>query len=202
MALTGLQLLAACSALLLAWCADAQVLEIDDLGNVRQVGAGWSAPPRAPELTALQAPPERYAAAFAAAAADYGISVSLLQSLAWSESRFDPDAVSPAGAIGLMQLMPETARALGVDPRQPLQNIRGGAAYLRQQLDRFDGDLEKALAAYNAGPGWVEQHHGVPPFAETRRYVASNLERLASDSLAAPAPVALFSSTEISGGTP
>jgi soluble lytic murein transglycosylase-like protein len=176
--------------LALALPASAQVLQIDADGGVQRVGGGWSSDrvePPAP-LAAAPALPARYRQAFAAAAADYGIGIELLQALAWSESGFDPAARSSAGAIGLMQLMPDTARALGVDPHDPQQNIRGGAAYLREQLDRFDGDLERALAAYNAGPAQVERHHGVPPFRETRAYVAANLDRLAAASLAAAPP--------------
>lgn len=88
----------------------------------------------------------------------------------YTESRYCPDAVSPKGALGLGQLMPGTARELGVDPFDPAQNLAGAARYLRLQLDAF-GSLELALAAYNAGPGAVRKHGGVPPFAETRAYV-------------------------------
>jgi soluble lytic murein transglycosylase-like protein len=83
-----------------------------------------------------------------------------------------------------MQLMPATARQLGVqNPHDPVQNIKGGAAYLRAQLDRFDGDVERALAAYNAGPGAVIRHGQVPPYRETRRYVQNILDRLAQNAL-------------------
>ena len=95
------------------------------------------------------------------------------------ESRFDARAVSHAGAVGLMQLMPDTARELKVDPADPAQNARGGAAYLRGLLEMFDNDVELALAAYNAGPGAVRRHGGVPPYAETRAYVDAVMGYLA-----------------------
>jgi soluble lytic murein transglycosylase-like protein len=107
-----------------------------------------------------------------AAARRHGVDPALLAGLVRQESNFDPGAVSPAGARGLTQLMPATAAGLGVtDPSDPQQALDGGAKYLRQQLDRFGGDVAKALAAYNAGPGAVERHGGVPPYAETRAYV-------------------------------
>ena len=106
------------------------------------------------------------------AARSHGIDPALLAAVAKAESGFDPHAWSPAGAQGLMQLMPATARALGVsDPGDPAQSLDGGARYLRQQLDAFDGDLTLALAAYNAGPGAVRRHGGVPPYSETQAYV-------------------------------
>lgn len=94
----------------------------------------------------------------------------LLGSLVWAESRYCVDAESPKGALGLGQLLPETAVQLGVDPLDPAQNLLGAARYLREQLDTF-GSLNLALAAYNAGPGAVNRYGGVPPFAETERYV-------------------------------
>lgn len=93
------------------------------------------------------------------------------------ESAWDPEAVSVKGAIGLMQLMPDTARILGVDPWDPEANLDGGSRYLRSLLDRFDGDLELALAGYNAGPLAVERYGGVPPFPETVSYVEHVLAR-------------------------
>lgn len=120
---------------------------------------------------ALRAP-ARIAPYVAAAAARHGLEPALVDAVAHQESRFRPDAVSPKGAIGVMQLMPATAADLGVNPWDVGQNIDGGARYLRAMLDRFGGDLALALAAYNAGPGAVERHRGVPPFAETRTYVA------------------------------
>lgn len=141
--------------------------------------------------------PAAYRTAIAAAAARYDLSPAFLDAVARAESGYNPAAVSPAGAIGVMQLMPQTARALGVDPRDPEQNILGGAAYLRLLLDRFGGDIDKALAAYNAGPGSVERYAGVPPYRETRAYVAANLDRLAGASLATSDPdIAAFQGQE------
>lgn len=106
-----------------------------------------------------------------AAAKKYDVPPLLIASVIQQESNFDPNAGSGAGARGLMQLMPETGRSLGVsNPLDPAQSIDGGTKYLRQQLDEF-GSLPKALAAYNAGPGAVQQHGGVPPYAETQDYV-------------------------------
>lgn len=122
-------------------------------------------------------PPE-YMAYVHQLAERFDLSPALLEAVVWQESRWREDAVSPAGARGLAQLMPGTARDLGVDPDNPLANLEGGARYLREQLDRFDGDLELALAAYNAGPGRVERSGGVPRIRETQAYVAAIIGRL------------------------
>jgi soluble lytic murein transglycosylase-like protein len=126
--------------------------------------------------------PPRYTAKIAELAARFDLSPSLLEAVVWQESRWRENAVSPVGARGLAQLMPGTARYLGVDTSDPFQNLEGGARYLREQLDRFDGDLEKALAAYNAGPGRVERAGGIPNIRETRQYVAAIMGRLANHS--------------------
>lgn len=101
----------------------------------------------------------------------HGIDPVVFERLVLAESGGNPDALSPAGAIGLAQLMPGTAQGLGVNPRDPRENLEGGARYLAQQLKRFGGSYRLALAAYNAGPGAVERHGDVPPFAETQAYV-------------------------------
>lgn len=110
----------------------------------------------------------------------YNIDKGLVESVIQQESNFDLDAQSSAGAYGPMQLMPGTADYLGVDRRDPRENIFGGTKYLRKMLDRFDGSLEKALAAYNAGPGAVEEYSGIPPFEETEDYVPSVLSNYSS----------------------
>ena len=120
----------------------------------------------------------QYAPLINAAAQQYGISPALVDAVMWQESRYNQKAVSSAGAIGLMQLMPGTARNLGVNPHDPWQNVFGGAAYLRNQLDLFNNNVPFALAAYNAGPGAVIKHGGIPPYAETRNYVSVIMRRL------------------------
>ena len=106
----------------------------------------------------------------------YGVDPLLLASVMEAESGFTMASTSSAGAYGYMQLMPETAAGLGVDRYNPLENVLGGASYLRQQMDHFAGDgeygLTEAVAAYNAGGGVVEKYGGVPPYAETINYVA------------------------------
>jgi soluble lytic murein transglycosylase-like protein len=134
-----------------------------------------------------------YADEINAAAARHGIDPALLAGLIRQESNFDPAAVSPAGARGLTQLMPATAAGLGVtDAADPAQAIEGGARYLKQQLDAFGNDPTQALAAYNAGPGAVARHGGVPPYAETQAYVRK-VQEYADEyrRTSAPAPVSV-----------
>jgi len=113
-----------------------------------------------------------FAAEITSAAQANGLDPALLAGLIKQESGFNPTAGSPAGARGLTQLMPGTAAGLGVtNVLDPVQSINGGAKYLKQQLDAFGGDVAKALAAYNAGPGAVQRFGGIPPYAETQNYV-------------------------------
>lgn len=105
----------------------------------------------------------------------YQVDPHLARAVMRCESGGNPNAVSSAGAIGLMQLMPGTAKGLGVDPKDPERNLEGGIKYLAQLADKYDGDYVRTLAAYNAGSGRVDAHDGVPPFPETQRYVKNVL---------------------------
>jgi soluble lytic murein transglycosylase-like protein len=193
--------LAVASMMVCASSAGAQVMDIASDGTVSvRSGAGaaiWqvvnSAPGRAsdneqaPEVPAAAITtsndaliPQQYSAAVQSAAASASISPTLLAALVWQESRWNPQAVSTKGAMGLAQLMPGTARDLGVNPADPYANLVGGARYLRQLLDQFGGNVEKALAAYNAGPGRVRTAGGIPAIAETRNYVASIVRRISA----------------------
>jgi pyruvate/2-oxoglutarate dehydrogenase complex dihydrolipoamide acyltransferase (E2) component len=135
-----------------------------------------AAPPQAalPTTPALPVTPETPAEMAAAAAKKARIPDAFIRSVMKAESGFRADAVSPKGAVGLMQLMPGTAQELGVDPKNPHQNVEGGAEYLRELLAKYEDDPNQvllALAAYNAGPAAVDHYHGVPPYRETREYI-------------------------------
>ncbi len=193
-----------CLALLGATQARADVIEIGDDGVVRQrsdtAAVAWvernsdnqgsarsdlvASPPAPQDNVPLSAGavPAAWRAPLEATAARYSVSPHLLAALVWQESRWQPQAVSPKGAIGLGQLMPATARALAVDPRDPQANLDGSARYLRELLDMFDGHLDRALAAYNAGATRVIRAGGIPRIAETRAYVANILDRIAATS--------------------
>jgi soluble lytic murein transglycosylase-like protein len=142
--------------------------------------ARTSPPMPAPRPVAAAHPSPAFADALQAAASRRQLSDRLIEAVAWQESHFNQGAVSPKGARGVMQLMPDTARSLSVDPRDLGANLDGGAAYLAGLLRQFDGDIVLALAAYNAGPAAVRRWGGVPPYPETRAYVAGVLDRLAS----------------------
>lgn len=135
-------------------------------------------PPAAVTTVDFPEAPDRFRAPLLDAAHRYQVSPSLLAALVWHESRWQPTALSSKGAIGLAQLMPATARALAVDPHDAGANLAGAAHYLRQMLDLFDGDVERALAAYDAGPARVLKAGGIPAIAETRSYVSAIVDRL------------------------
>ena len=132
-------------------------------------------PPAAPAPVPIVPPAVSTPAELAAhAARKYALPESFVRSVMKAESGLHPDALSPKGAIGLMQLMPETAKQLGVNPKNPQENAEGGAQYLRDLLAKYEGDPDQvllALAAYNAGPAAVERYHGVPPYRQTREYI-------------------------------
>lgn len=154
------------------------------LGSALAMGSGSPAPPvgggePGGKAVVPAAVPPAYRGLIAEAASRYHVDPALIAAVIEAESGFNPRAGSPAGAKGLMQLMDDTARGLGVrDPFDPRQNVLGGTKFLRQLLDRYGGDLQRALAAYNAGPGAVDRYGGVPPYAETQRYVPRVLAAL------------------------
>lgn len=183
-------LLLALAALSTSNPAAADVLEVGASGPAWIAGGPAVAPsPALPDLPDVQAPgpvtllsesagPNGWRNRIAELSAKYDVSPALLEALVWQESRWNAAAVSPVGARGLAQLMPGTARQMGVNLHDPSANLEGGARYLRMQLDAFGGDIEKALAAYNAGPARVAKAGGVPRIRETQNYVASIMARL------------------------
>ncbi|MGZ6019939.1 MAG: lytic transglycosylase domain-containing protein [Phenylobacterium sp.] len=177
--------------------AAAQVLSIGDNGAVTTYAGpavytveGARPLIATPAAAAAPVAPAEVARAIDEAAQRHAVSAPLVQAIAWEESRFHQNAVSPKGALGVMQLMPDTARRLGVDANDVRANIDGGVAYLSHMLQLFEGDLPRALAAYNAGPGAVQRYGGVPPYAETKAYVRAILGHLSS------APIVIGSAAE------
>lgn len=174
--------------------AHAQVIEIlPDGGATAYAGpvqtvdgvARPIAPPAPPSSVRTSTAATSVAGAVQDASARSKLSAALIEAVAWQESRMKQSAVSPKGARGVMQLMPAAAARLGVDPADLSGNVNGGAAYLAELLKEFDGDIVLSLAAYNAGPAAVRRWGGVPPYPETRAYVAAVLDRL---SQVAPKP--------------
>ena len=185
----AIRTLAATAIVAMAICAPAraQVLTVGDDGNATMQCTAYQNPharqnPHAGQGTHTSAPqpiPIIYAPMIENAAARVDVAPALLDALARQESNYNPRAVSRKGAIGIMQLMPATAKALNLNPNDPAQNILGGALVLRQALNAFGGQIDLALAAYNAGQGAVAKYRGIPPYAETRAYVRQNLDKLA-----------------------
>jgi soluble lytic murein transglycosylase-like protein len=167
--------------------------------NPTQSAIAYQTPSLPSAATSVSAPANSGAGAVGASASAYvplieqaaarnGVDPAVLYGLIQQESGFDPSATSSAGALGLTQLMPGTASSLGVsEPLNPAQSIEGGARYLGQMLRQFAGNTADALAAYNAGPGAVQQYGGVPPYPETQQYVSKVLANAAAYSSSAPA---------------
>jgi cell wall-associated NlpC family hydrolase len=161
-----------------------QAVDLSEATTIRRIlpdeAAAVSAPvspAAAPPASAARGGQAAFAGLFQAAGQRHGVSPALLTAVARAESGFDPAARSPAGAQGLMQFMPATAAGLGIDPWKPAEAVDGAARLLKSHLQRF-GSTELALAAYNAGPGAVTRHGGIPPYSETQNYVHKIMSEL------------------------
>lgn len=191
------RLLTLCSATLVAVSARADVIDIGADGTVTRVtgpaviystnlretvpiqpAVPAYSPPSPSRMAGLAIPPSDIRRTIGYVAQAHQLPADLLTAIAWQESRFQPRALSPKGALGVMQLMPNTARALGVDPNDVVGNITGGARLIRSLLVRYQGNTALALAAYNAGAGAVDRYGGIPPYAETQDYVRAVLNRM------------------------
>jgi soluble lytic murein transglycosylase-like protein len=177
---------------------EAELARLEEAAPSIKIREGAGSPYRAPAQIAnlmkrkyLEEVIEKYAK-------KYGVDEDLIWAVVRQESGFNPHAVSPKGAMGLMQLMPGTAALMGVsDPFDVEQNIAGGVKYLEQCLNQFNQSVPLALAAYNAGPGNVVKYQGCPPFAETRNYVLTILQAYAGESIRADLKLASFSTVAI-----
>lgn len=154
----------------------AQVEKTQPLPDVQKVESPKAGQKTDKVLGNLPLADQKLSTLIESAAQKYKVDPKLVAAVAEVESNGRQEAVSQAGAIGVMQLMPDTAASLGVDPYDKQQNVEGGAKYLRQMLDTFGGDLKKAVAAYNAGPGAVKAYGGIPPYKETQNYVNKVLD--------------------------
>ncbi len=159
---------------------DGAFARVDRVGTPETAAPSSSVPSRQLDELTGPARARTILAAITTLSRRHSLNPALVEAVAWEESRLHPGALSPKGAIGVMQLMPGTAARLGVNPHDWRTNVAGGIALLSNLLRRYDNDLIKALAAYNAGTTAVDRYNGVPPWRETRAYVAAVLERLAS----------------------